>query len=388
MTTSPSGSRRRAPAEPGVEVRRVAIAAVERIDVDRAYANLALPPMLSRSSLDERDRALVTELVYGATRMRRACDHLADRFVLRDVDPTVRAALRVGVYQLAYTQVPTHAAVSATVGAVTGPARGFVNAVLRKVATARTEWPDEATRLSYPDWIVDRLVADLGAEQGIAALEAMNQAPETTVRADGYVQDLASQWVVELVGAQPGELVADLCAAPGGKATGLAANGARVVASDISPARVGLIVSNVVRTGGGAVDALVADATRPPYASECFDRVLVDAPCSGLGVLRRRPDARWRVEPDDVDRLAQLQCRIVDAALRLVRPGGVLVYSVCTVTEAETLGIDRHLADRYPELEPLAQPGEPWMPHGRGSIVLPQTAGTDAMMVLRLRRPH
>jgi 16S rRNA (cytosine967-C5)-methyltransferase len=385
MTQRRRTNARHRASEPGVEVRRLAIAALERIERDGAFANLALPPMLARSGLTDRDRALVTELVYGATRMQRACDHLADRFVFRDVDLAVRAALRVGVYQLAFTHVPSHAAVSATVGAVSGPARGFVNAVLRKVSAAEHTWPDDATRLSYPDWIVQALTADLGLTEALAALEAMNEAPNVTVRDDGYTQDLASQWVVDLVDAAAGARVADLCAAPGGKATGMAATGAWVAASDLAPGRVGLIAANAGRTGHPLAVA-VADAVRPPYVPGSFDRVLVDAPCSGLGVLRRRPDARWRIRPDDVGRLAELQRRIVDAAVDLIAPGGVLVYSVCTLTAAETLGVDQHLAEAHPHLEPLDPPGEPWRPYGRGALLLPQAAGTDGMMVLRLRR--
>lgn len=369
----------------GVEVRRVAAAALVRISADGAYANLALPPILARSGLDGRDRALVTDLVYGTLRMRRACDHLVDRFVVREVDPEVRAALRLGAYQLAFSDVPAHAAVSATVGAVGGRARGFVNAVLRRVADAPVEFPDDATRLSYPDWVVDRMTADLGREDAVAALEAMNRRPEVSTRGDGYIQDRASQWVAELVEAGPGERVADLCAAPGGKATAMAHTGASVVAADLRPARVGLIRDNADRTEVD-LDVLVADATRPALRSGSFDRVLVDAPCSGLGVLRRRPDARWRLDPGAVDRLAELQRRIVDTAVELLRPGGVLVYSVCTLTAAETIGVDEHLAEGHPHLEPLDPPGEPWVAHGRGALLLPQVADTDGMMILRLQR--
>jgi len=371
---------------PGVEVRRVAVAALVRIAEHGAYANLVLPQMLGRSELDGRDRALVTDLVYGSLRMQRACDHLVDRFVMRDVDPEVRAALRIGAYQIAFAEVPAHAAVSTTVGAVEGRARGFVNAILRRVADAPVEFPDDATRLSYPDWIVERLETDLGREAALAALETMNERPEVTTRPDGYIQDTASQWVAELVGATSGERVADLCAAPGGKATALAHSGARVVAADLQRARAGLVASNARRTGT-ELDVLVADATRPPFRPASFDRVLLDAPCSGLGVLRRRPDARWRLEPDALDRLARLQRRIVDAAVPLLRPGGVLVYSVCTLTAAETLGVDDHLAAAHPELVPLDAPGEPWIPHGRGGLLLPQAADTDGMYVLRVQRP-
>ncbi len=372
---------------PGVAARRVAIEALVRIDADDAYANLVLGHVLDRSGLaDGRDRGLVTELVYGTTRMRRACDALVDPFLSRSVDPEVRAALRLGAYQVHVAGIPPHAAVSATVGAVPRKVRGFVNAVLRRVTEAAPVWGDEPTRLSYPDWIVDRLTADLGAGPAIAALEQMNRAPQVHRRDDGYVQDLASQWVVDLVDASPGDRVADLCAAPGGKATGLAAAGAWVAASDLRPARVGLVSSNVATTGASGVAVLAADALAPPFVDGAFDRVLVDAPCSGLGVLRRRADARWRIEPADVERLAELQRRIVSRAADLVRPGGVLVYSVCTLTAAETLGVDQHLAATRPDLEPLDAPDGPWMPWGRGALLLPQAADTDGMMILRLRR--
>jgi 16S rRNA (cytosine967-C5)-methyltransferase len=369
-------------------VRRLAISTLVRIAERGAFANLVLPQTLRESGLDPRDRALVTDLVYGTTRMRRACDHLVDRFVMRDVDPDVRAALRIGAYQIAFTDIPAHAAVSATVGAVTGPAKGFVNAVLRRVSGSPVDWPDEGTRLSYPDWIVERLSDDLGAEAAISALETMNTPPEVSVRADGYTQDLASQWVAEQVGAQAGERVADLCAAPGGKSTAMAHSGAHVVAGDLRPSRAGLVRDNAARTGADTVTVLVADALRPPFPPASFDRVLIDAPCSGLGVLRRRADARWRIDAADVDRLADLQRRIVDAAVPLLRPGGIFVYSVCTLTTAETLGVDEHLESTQPELIPVDPPADPWVPWGRGALLLPQAADTDGMMILRLQRPH
>jgi len=365
------------------DARAVAYEVLRRIEDDGAYANLVLGPALERSGLDERDRGFVTELVYGVTRMRRACDFHVDRFVLRGIDPPTRTLLRLGAYQLHFLRVPSHAAVSATVDAAPRKTKGFVNAVLRRVATAPVTWPDDATRLSYPDWVVDRLVADLGPDEALAALESMDERAEATPRADGYVQDLASQWVAEAVGARPGERVADVCAAPGGKATVLAASGAEVVAADLSPVRADLVRDNVARLGSSAT-VVAADARNPPFPERSFDRVLVDAPCSGLGVLRRRPDARWRVEPAAVDRLATLQREILDAAIRLIRPNGSLVYSVCTLTSAETLQIDSWLADLHPVLRPLPPLPAPWQRHGRGALLLPQSAGTDGMFLLRL----
>lgn len=372
----------------GATARGVALAALLRVE-EGAYANLVVPALLDESDLSARDRAFVTELAYGTTRMRRACDWLIDRFLSRAVDPDVRAALRLGAYQLAFLQTPAHAAVSATVAEVVPRARGFVNAVLRRVADAPPpRWPDPPTRLSYPDWVVRRLAEDLGSDAALAALEKMNEPPVVTERQDRYIQDEASQWVAAYVGAQPGERVADLCAAPGGKATAMAGSGAAVTAVDVLDHRVGLVRANVRRLGLSNVAVVQADARRPPFRASSFDRVLLDAPCSGLGVLRRRPDARWRVQADDVDRLASLQRELLAAAIPLVRPGGVLVYSVCTLTTAETLQVDDWLASSHPGLQPLAPPAPPWEPLGRGARLLPQTAGTDGMYVLGLRFPE
>ena len=209
---------------PAITARDVAFRALQRIDHEGAYANLVVPQLLANSKLDQRDKAFTTELVYGTTRMRRACDFAIDRFVLTAPSAEVRTLLRLGAYQLVFAGVAPHAAVSATVNLAPQKARGFVNAVLRKVATVPCVWPSDAVRLSYPDWIVERLVAELGPADALAALERMNTAASVTERADGYVQDRASQWVAEAVGAAPGERILDLCAAPGGKATALAAD--------------------------------------------------------------------------------------------------------------------------------------------------------------------
>lgn len=369
--------------------RRLAIEALVRIERDGAYANLVVPHLLERSRLDARDRAFTTELVYGATRMRRACDHLVDRFVLSpSVDTATRAALRIGAYQLAFAGTPVHAAVDATVGAVPKRARGFVNAILRRVAAhplGPDEWPDDATRLSYPDWIVERLVADLGRDDAERALSTMNLAPPVVTRADGYRQDPSSQLVADLVAAAPGERVADVCAAPGGKATAMASRGAFVAASDIRPGRTRLVVANRRALDLSDLAVIVADGRTLPYRAGAFDRVLVDAPCSGLGALRRRPDARWRITPDAVARLAVLQVELVRAASAVVRPGGELVYSVCTLTEVESTGVDERLAALDLGLHPLTDAPPPWEPHGRGFRLLPQTIGSDGMWAFRYR---
>jgi 16S rRNA (cytosine967-C5)-methyltransferase len=365
-------------------------------------ANIVVPRLLSGGRLEGRDRNLVTELVYGTCRMRRACDWLTGRHTRGPTDVEVKSALRLGAYQLGWTRIPPHAAVAATVEEVRGPGRAVVNAVLRRVAADVTKglvaWPDRATEMSYPDWIVDSLTGDLGREAAFGALEQMNQPAAATHRADGYIQDVASQMVgAHLVAAlehparsMPGSgRILDICAAPGGKATAMAGSrrASLVVASDLSLARSKMVAANVASLGLANASVLVADGLEPPLRAGRFELVLVDAPCSGLGVLRRRPDARWRVGPAEVDRLADLQRRLLATAVDAVEPGGILAYSVCTLTSAETASIDNWMARTFPDLRPLAPPPAPWTPAGRGGLLLPQAAGTDGMFLLTLTKP-
>ncbi len=376
-------------AAPRPDARRLALEALVRIDTDGAYANLVLPKLLERSGLADRDRAFATELVYGTTRHRRACDWFVDRFALGDLDPSVRAALRLGTYQLRMLGTPPHAAVSATVDIVPRRARGLVNAVLRKIADAEDAWPSDAVRLSYPDWLLERLTADLGHEVAVAALTSMNGAASAVERADGYIQDQASQWVAEAVGAVSGERVLDLCAAPGGKATLLAGTGATVVAADSRVGRARLVVENRDRLGLAAaqVQVVVADGNQPPFAPGSFDRVLVDAPCSGIGSLRRRADARWRLDDAAPERLAALQNSLLASAAGFVAPGGTLVYSVCTLTTVETTGVAETFAAEHPGWAVAPVPGQPWEPWGTGALLLPHVAGTDGMALFRWTAP-
>lgn len=373
--------------------RSVALEALLEIEADGAYANLRLGPLLDKSGLDERDRRLVTELVYGTIRRRRSLDYLVDRFLVNDPPPAARAALRLGAYQLRFTDIPDHAAVAATVDVAPKRFRGLVNAVLRKVAKAPVTWPDDATRLSYPDWIVDRLSADLGDDAAAEALETMNRAPEVNVRDDGYTQDRSSLRVVAALGAAPGQVVVDVCAAPGGKATALAGAGAHVIAADLRPKRVRLIAGNARRTAAdrpdsGAVWPLVADARHAPLRPASADIVLVDAPCSGLGVLRRRPDARWRITPADVTELGAIQTDILDTSAELVAPGGLLAYSVCTLTRSETIDVAERFTDTHRGFEVAGPPGDPWIEWGSGALLLPQADDSDGMALFMWRRAH
>ena len=416
-----------------------------------AYSNLILPGMLAASNLAPRDRAQATDLVYGTLRQQGRADHLlglvTDR-PLATLDPPVRAALRLGAYQL-LEGVAAHAAVGATVGALHGNAargRTYVNAVLRGLARLGPPWPwpsgedpaAVAVRTSHPVWIVEVLQREFGPADAAATLDAANAAPPVTLRpnprrtsrtalaaelagagadvrpaalvpdallvrgvgdlhrlpavAEGRAtpQDAASQAVAAAVAAEPGADVLDVAAAPGGKATAMAermGDDGRVVACDLRPRRAGRVAEAARRLGLTSVQVVAADGRALPLRPAAFDRVLLDAPCSGLGVLRRRPEARWRVEPADVAALAALQRDLLAAAAEAVRPGGGrLAYCVCTLTREETLGVDQWAAASLPGFEPLDPPGRPWRPHGRGAVILPSDAGTDGMYLLLLRR--
>ena len=393
MTPAPRRGRPKSSGDAaGVAARRLAADALLRIARDGAYSNIVLPSMLASSDLEQRDRGFVTELVYGTTRMQRSCDWLVDRFLPDPdrIDVTARTWLRLGAFQLVFLGTPPHAAVGATVEAAPKKISGLCNAVLRKVAGSMpVTWPSDGVRLSQPDWIIEMLSADLGRERAIAALEAMNQAASVTMRDDGYVQDDGSQWVVDAVDIVPGDRVLDMCSAPGGKATAMVGLGAFVVAADVRPSRVRLVASNRAKLdiSDDAMAILVADGIAAPFLPGSFDKVLLDAPCSGLGSLRRRPDARWRISADSVESLSGLQKELLDTAISLTRPGGDVVFSVCTITERETLGIDQYVAERHPGVIALDAPGEPWEVLGRGAVLLPNVADTDGMYVLRLRVP-
>ncbi len=358
--------------------RAVAAKLLDRIEGDGAFANL----VLASAELPERDAGLITELVYGVTRMRRALDYLIDGFVSKPPDLATRNLLRVGAYQLHMMDTPAYAAVSETVEAAPRRQRGFVNAVLRRVGDLEPAWPNEPVRLSYPDWVVGQLEHDFGFEDARAALEHMNWPPPATVRLDGYTQDQASQWVAELVDPQPGERVLDMCAGPGGKATALAGKSATVVAADSRRHRASLVAANAAKTGACLAGVVAANGLRSPFRPGTFDRVLVDAPCSGLGVLGRRADARWRVGPNDVEELSRLQAELVRAAFSVARPGGLVIYSVCTMTKAETVAIDQWVAREHPDATSVPVNDARWRSHGRGALVLPQDHSTDGMFAV------
>ena len=370
------------------EARALALKVLGRVEKDSAFANLALRTALDNSELDERDKALVTELVYGVTRMRRSCDFLIDRFISKKLHPDVRTILRLGTYQLHWMKVPDHAAVNGSVSLAPKWAKGLCNAVLRKVAKETVDWPTKAIEYSYPDWIVKRLDSDLGEHEASEALRCMNSSKSATLREDGYFQDAASQLVSDLL-TQEGNWgegpVIDICAAPGGKATAAVSAGFPVIAADSSLKRLKLARSNSIKLNI-KLPLVVSDGTDLPFRKGEASRVIVDAPCSGLGVLRRRADARWRIKEDDLAVLADLQLKLLCSALTMVKSGGLLIYSVCTLTNLETIEVD----EKFRNLVDVQETGDlplPWRKHGRGGMILPQDLDSEGMSVFCYRAP-
>ncbi len=370
--------------ESGVEAREIAIQCLYRIDETNGFANIILPNLLEGRSLDQRDKNLITEIVYGTTRMRRSLDWVIDRYLSVPPPTKLRSALRAGAYQILYMRVPSHAAVSATVSASSKKNKGIVNAILRRISDeARINWPNEGTRLSYPEWIIELLIRDLGGKNAFEMLEKMNEAPSVSVRDDGYRQDLASQWITDIIGVSNEDLLLDMCSAPGGKATALAAQARKVVACDVNESRHKLISENKTNLSLENITQVVSDGRSAPFSSHVFDHILVDAPCSGLGVLHRRADSRWRIEERDVTNLAKLQIELLDSSVRLLKDGGVLSYSVCTVTNQETVDVVKSLENRHPNLIPEELFHERWRKIGNGLQILPQDSGTDGMSIFQ-----
>lgn len=414
--------------------REVAFDVMSAVRVRDVYVNLLLPTMLD--ALTPRDAALATELTHNTIRNQGTYDAIIDTVATGTVHPAVRDALRLGAHQLLAMRVPAHAAVDTTVQLVRRKIGhkpvGFANAVLRKIGSKDLDtWLDEVTagkgrhealaiRYSHPQWVVEALEQAVGEDQLEALLAADNASPFVTLVArPGLVEprelpgspgEHSPYAMVLKGGGDPGrvpavrdgragvqdegsQLVAitladatvegydtnwlDLAAGPGGKAALLGAiaaqRGATLVANEMQPHRAELVRQSVRVLNN--VEVTVFDGRQGPWEEESFDRVLLDAPCTGLGALRRRPEARWRRKPGDVPALAALQEELLRRAVDLVRHGGVVGYATCSPLPAETRSVvEAVLADRT---DLTLEAEHHWWPH---------TDGTDAMYLALLRR--
>jgi 16S rRNA (cytosine967-C5)-methyltransferase len=359
--------------------RVVAHRVVRRVFEEDAFADRAFRG--EAAALDPRDRALAMRLAYGTIQRKGTLQWITGRMAKGKLEPGVRAALWIGLYQLLFSGIAEHAAVAESVE-LAKPSQGHrvVNAVLRRVQREGVELPADDTpegaaiRHSHPEWVVRMWWDWIGPDGTRALLAADNEPAEHAVRVNTLVaedfpgrrdpelpearildgpldvfatpewaagaimaQSRASMHVARAVDPQPGERVLDLCAAPGGKTTHLAAlmhDKGELVAIERHEGRAGALRETCARMHASIVDVRIGDAKDPPVQGE-FDRVLVDPPCTGLGTLSSHPDLRWRVTPSSVARLAAEQDAILAAASRHLRPGGRLVYSVCTLSPGE-----------------------------------------------------
>lgn len=432
-----------------MSARKLAVQLLNRTEQEQSYSNLLLDSALSQSQLDDRDKRLCASLYYGVIERRITLDAVISHYSkqpLRKLDCTVRNILRLGIYQLLYCdQIPSRAAVNESVKLTKtcrkASASGFVNAVLRgflrdecKVPYPKGKKAAMVVEYAVPQWLLEKLLDAYGEETTRAFLADALQPANRFIRQNPaactgaeleqalgdavsptnlpgayelhtgdirklpefrkgwfYVQDLSSQICALALGAKPGETILDLCAAPGGKTCTIAAGMAQsgmVYAFDLAAHRVKLIQDNVKRLGLQNVTASQGDAAefREEYAGA--DRVLCDVPCSGIGVLRHKPEVKEK-SPEDLAQLPQLQLAILENGARYVKPDGILQYSTCTILKEENENVAKAFLQKHPEFVP-----EPVYPEPGGALaqpmvtILPEMFGSDGFFVAKFRRKH
>ena len=414
-------------------VRELAMQTILRVHGAGAYANVALAETLRAAQPTERDRRFLTELVYGVVKAGDTIDYMIGKYVsdLRKAQPAIRTLLRLGFYQIFFMdKIPVSAACNTAVELAKKYGRrgtaSFVNGVLR---TALRE-PERAAlpkgrdarslalREQHPLWMTERWVRAYGYERAEALCRCNNTSAPLSVRTNTLcisrtqliekfetagVKARTSAWVPEgvilrahgalnVLAPEPGMTVIDACAAPGGKTTHIAQrmeNRGRILAFDIYEEKIRRIERNAKRLSISIIEAAVLDAREiGAHYKEQADRVLVDAPCSGLGVLRRKPDARWRKSASDRKTLPPLQREILASAAQAVRKGGVLVYSTCTMEDCENTAVVEHFLKTHPDFS-LEETGAflPGKKRAEQMVqIMPETDGPDGFFIARMRR--
>ena len=442
-----------------MKARDAAVAALLKVQEQGGYSNIVLDEMLEHTGMADVDRAFASRLLYGVTERRLTLDYLLNKtssVPVKQMDAAVREILRVGAYQLVYMdKIPPFAAINEGVGQTRtfgcGRLSGFVNGVLRQV---ERQYADLLAQLPQTDkgleirhsvpraWI--RVWRNAyGEERMMGVLNSINEAPPAYLRVntcattteafcrqleqngisyalvDGlphavrvedagalhnlpdetaahyYFQDLASQWCSFALGAQPGECIADVCAAPGGKTMTVAQymhNEGGIVAGDLHDHKCRAMTERVNRYGFTCISVRQKDASQPPKTEEIgnFDRVVCDVPCSGLGVIRRKPEIRYK-NPDDFADLPALQLQILQQAAKLVKAGGVLQYSTCTLRPEENEGVADTFLATNPEFEPLALPletcfAQSQLPPSHQITLFPHIHGSDGFYIAAFQK--
>jgi len=385
-----------------LSARQIALAALRLWRKEKRFADSILSELLGKTELTSSDRAFALELFYGVLRNLTWLDFWIAGLRVSRVVGDVRDILRLGLYQLFFLKTPEHAAVHETVELGSKRQRSIINGVLRAATRQRNELLACANaqplfiRLSHPEFLFDRWQEHFGAEQAeqlckwnnlpapvyarvnllkIDRTQFLSRYPESRSLPDHpnfvetnslpsdaldrghcYVQDPSTAIACQLLDPKPGEKILDACAAPGGKTgyiTQLMENSGTIVASDRDPGRLKILNENMARLDAGIVHILRHDLTHsrvPPEIATwaSFDRILLDAPCSNTGVMRRRSDLRWRLRPTDFDRMQRLQIEIVRALIPLLKPDGVLVYSTCSLEPEENEQVVRRSLAEMP----------------------------------------
>jgi 16S rRNA (cytosine967-C5)-methyltransferase len=388
-----------------VSARSLALAGLRAWDRRRQSADKLFGELTAEVRLSPADRAFALELFYGALRNLTLLDFWIDQLRSGRMDASVHHVLRLGLYQIFIAKIPEHAAVFETVRLAGPNARGFVNAILRTATRKRRELAKAAGRqplhvqMSHPEFLINRWTSQYGAVAAMRLCEWNNAPPSIYARINRlridpdrfhstyrettslrelpdfveftksfpaaalnaghcYVQDPSTRLAVEQLAARPGEIILDACAAPGGKTAFIAEamqNQGRIVAVDRKVDRVRLLKENLDRLGVTVASSIQHDWMHPAppeiLAAGLFDRVLLDAPCTNTGVMRRRVDVRWRLRPGDFDRMQKQQLSIARAVLPLIKPGGTFVYSTCSLEAEENEQLVRVLLEQGKSLE-------------------------------------
>jgi len=414
--------------------RELALSILLDITEKGAFADLAVKNGLAASRLEKRDKSLATSLVYGTVQNLRFIDFQIASVSARPIEsltPAVREILRMAVHQLRFMdRIPGHAAVNEAVNMTKRHARSaasYVNGVLRNIQRRGFALPDTlqarlGVEYSVPDYLVQLWMKQFGAEECEKLLAASNAVPplavrinplkssaeevaavckarktnlenalyieepkniaETAMFREGWlsIQDIGAQMASLALDPEPGERVLDLCAAPGGKTTHMAElmeNSGEITAWDIYPHKVELILKNARRLGISIIKAGTHDARIPDeQLFGCFDKVMADVPCSGLGILRKKPDIKWQRTEEDLASLTAVQTEILENAAQCVRSGGAVLYCTCTINRAENEDVVEAFLKSHPDFSP----------DGEARMLLPHRDNTDGFFFARLRK--
>lgn len=436
--------------------RQLAVNILEKIENENSYANLELSAIKKQYQLSKQDHGFLTELVYGTLQHKRTLDYYLSPFVKspEKTDDWILNVLRIAAYQLIYLDgVPAYAVINEAVdyaknrghkgisSMVNGVLRNLDRQELNDLGKLKNQVKKIAIPYSLPDWLVEKLISQLGFEETEKLAQSFNKRAKTSVRVDikrislneasnaldesgypnytstlatdglivtegiplshplyqeGYIsiQDESAMLVAPSLEIEPNHIVADLCAAPGGKTSHIASflddkQGGMVYATDIHNHKVKLLEENAERVQANSkikVDQLDATQAHNHYQTEFFDRILIDAPCSGIGLLRRKPDIRYRKTAEEVSQLSAIQSEILESAARALKVGGKMLYSTCTILDEENTEVVGNFLDNHPEFElSKIQTNVPIYKTNQGEItILPQQFDSDGFYIALL----